>query len=228
MSKIGDFISDVYSEKAALYIAPLSTYKLIWIFLIGCFLGYIIETIYCYPKIGYQSRQAVLYGPFVPVYGFGGVLLTLALYKLQNINVFFLFIISAILGAAFEYLYSFLQELMLGIVSWDYSDAPFNIQGRTSLLYGIYWGVLGILWIKLIYPFLSQMIDRVPIGIRSTVAMLIMVFMIANLILSALAIKRGGDRLQNLPPEGDFDLFLDSHYNDEYIARVFPYIKYIR
>ena len=228
MSKIGDFISDVYSDRAAVYIAPLGFYKLVWIFLIGCFLGYIIETIYCYPKTGYQSRQAVLYGPFVPVYGFGGVLLTLALYKLQNIDVFYLFVISAIMGAAFEYLYSLLQELLLGAVSWDYSNAPFNIQGRTSLLYGIYWGVLGILWIKLIYPFLSRMIDRMPITIRSTFSFLIIAFMIANLILSALAIKRGGDRLQNLPPEGNLDRFLDSHYNDEHLARVFPYMKYIR
>lgn len=228
MNKIGDFISNIYSDEAAVYLAPLSTYKLVWIFFIGCFLGYIIETIYCYPKTGFQSRQAVLYGPFVPVYGFGGVLLTLALYKLQHINILLIFIISAILGAAFEYIYSLLQEVMLGAISWDYSTAPFNLQGRTSLLYGVYWGFLGVLWIKFVYPFLSQVIERIPITIRPSLTFLIVIFMVFNLILSALAIKRGGDRLQNIPAEGSLNRFLDSYYNDEYLARVFPYIKYIR
>ncbi len=228
MNKIGEYISNIYSDKAAVYMAPLSTYKLVWIFLIGCFLGYIIETIYCYPKSGFQSRQAVLYGPFVPVYGFGGVLLTLVLYRFQNINILLLFTISAIIGATFEYLYSLLQELLLGAVNWDYSNAPLNLHGRTSLLYGVYWGVLGVLWIKFIYPFLSQLIERIPIAIRPSLTFIIAIFMVFNLIISALAIKRGGDRLQNIPAEGSINRFLDSYYNDEYLARVFPYIKYIR
>ena len=228
MNKLGDVISDIYSDKAASYIGSLSAYRLVCIFFIGCFLGYIIETIYCYPKGGFQSRQAVLYGPFVPVYGFGGLLLTLALYKLQHMNVLLLFIISAVLGASFEYIYSLLQELMLGAITWDYSKAPFNLQGRTSLLYGVYWGVLGVLWIKLGYPLLSRFIERIPIVMRPYLTSILIVFMALNLILSALAIKRGGDRLQNIPPEGSFNRFLDSYYNDEYLARVFPYLKYIR
>ncbi len=228
MNKLGDVISDIYSDKAASYIGSLSAYRLVCIFFIGCFLGYIIETIYCYPKGGFQSRQAVLYGPFVPVYGFGGLLLTLALYKLQHMNVLLLFIISAILGASFEYIYSLLQELMLGAITWDYSKAPFNLQGRTSLLYGVYWGVLGVLWIKLVYPLLIRFIERIPITIRPSLTNFLIVFMALNLILSALAIKRGGDRLRNIPPEGSLSRFLDSHYNDEYLARVFPYLKYIR
>ena len=228
MNKLGDVISDIYSNKATQYITSLSLYRLVCVFFIGCFLGYIIETIYCYPKGGFQSRQAVLYGPFVPVYGFGGLLLTLALYRLQQVNVLLLFTISAVLGAAFEYIYSLIQELMLGAITWDYSKAPFNLQGRTSLLYGVYWGILGVLWIKLVYPLLIHFIERIPIVIRPSLTSFLIVFMAFNLILSALAIKRGGERLQNIPPEGSLSRFLDSRYDDEYLARVFPYLKYIR
>ena len=54
----------------------LNFYKLFWVFLIGCFLGVIIELIWCavlYQK--FESRAGLIYGPFNPVYGFGALVL---------------------------------------------------------------------------------------------------------------------------------------------------------
>ena len=52
--------------------------KLVWIFVIGCIIGFIVETLWCYVRWGkIESRKGLIYGPFTPIYGFGGVLLTL-------------------------------------------------------------------------------------------------------------------------------------------------------
>ena len=65
----------------------LNFYKLVWIFIIGCIIGFVVETIWCYVQYGhFESRKGLIYGPFSPVYGFGGVLLTLSLYRLRERN----------------------------------------------------------------------------------------------------------------------------------------------
>ena len=228
MNRIDRLLTELYRGDGGLFSQGLTTNKLIWIFFICCFLGYIVETLYCLPKNGFQSRQGVLYGPFIPVYGFGGVFLTMGLSKLNSPNIISIFIVSGILGAGFEYTYSLLQELLTGTVSWDYSDSPFNLFGRTSLLYGIYWGFLGIAWAKWAYPFMNRLIESIPSNIKGILTLGIVIFMTLNLMLSALAVKRQTERRHRLPPNDSLRRFLDVHYNDDYQARVFPYMKYMK
>lgn len=48
----------------------LNFYKLFWIFFVGCFLGVVIETLYCLvTRHRFESRQGLIYGPFNLVYG---------------------------------------------------------------------------------------------------------------------------------------------------------------
>ena len=118
----------------------LNFYKLVWIFIIGCIIGFGVEMIWCYVQHGYfESRKGLLYGPFSPVYGFGGIVLTLSLYKLRDVNGLIVFVVSAVIGAAFEYICSLFQEIAFGTVSWEYSDTPLNLGGRTNLQYAVFW-----------------------------------------------------------------------------------------
>ena len=60
-------------------------YKLLWVFYLGSFLGVVVEVIWCLVIHGYiESRTALVYGPFNPLYGVGAVALTLALYRYRN------------------------------------------------------------------------------------------------------------------------------------------------
>ncbi|MFQ9247703.1 MAG: putative ABC transporter permease [Clostridium paraputrificum] len=122
-------------------------YKLVLIFMIGSFIGYIVEMLYCYLKNGrFESRKGVIYGPFSPVYGFGAIVFTILLYKLEHFNAFIIFVVSAVVGAIFEYICSFVQEKTIGTISWQYNKTPLNLGGRTSGLYALYWGVLGLIF----------------------------------------------------------------------------------
>ena len=58
-----------------------------WIFIIGSILGYIFEMIVVLFQKGYfESRQGLIYGPFTPVYGIGGIAyyITFKLIKTRN------------------------------------------------------------------------------------------------------------------------------------------------
>lgn len=115
--------------------------KLFWIFLIGSFIGYIIETIVGIIQNGHLvSRQGLLFGPFIQVYGIGLVTYYLVISKMKKKNNIKIFLVSMILGGAVEYLFSYFQQKLFGTISWDYSNLLFNINGRTSLLHCLYWG----------------------------------------------------------------------------------------
>lgn len=115
--------------------------KLFWIFLIGSFIGYIIETIVGIVQNGHLvSRQGLLFGPFIQVYGIGLVAYYLVMSKMKTRNNIKIFLVSMILGGAVEYLFSYFQQKLFGTISWDYSNLLFNINGRTSLLHCLYWG----------------------------------------------------------------------------------------
>ena len=97
--------------------------KLFYLFLIGSFLGTVFETIWALFAEGhFECRVGMVFGPFIPVYGGGACFLTIVLYRLYKLSDTLIFVISAVVGASFEYLCSWLQETLFGTVSWDYSN----------------------------------------------------------------------------------------------------------
>ena len=89
------------------FASGINFYKLVWIFLVGSFLGVVCEVIFCLiVDHRYESRQGVIYGPFNPVYGVGVVLVTVCLYWLRNKRDFWTFLCGSFIGAASEYLCS--------------------------------------------------------------------------------------------------------------------------
>ena len=81
----------------------LNFYKLFFIFMIGCVVGYCIEMLWCYLRLGYfESRQGLIYGPFSPVYGIGAVIFTVVLYRFRHANGVVIFLASGIIGGVFD------------------------------------------------------------------------------------------------------------------------------
>lgn len=200
----------------------LNFYKLMLIFFIGCFTGVVIETLWCLLTRGYfESRAGLVYGPFNLVYGIGALVLSLCLYKFRNRGSWISFLSSILVGSVVEYGCSWVQELMFGTRSWDYSNMPFNINGRICLLYSIFWGILGVFWIKTLYPRISRLILKIPNKIGKIVTWIVTVFMVINIAVSGIAVMRWGQRVRGAEPSNEFWEFIDERFPDERMERIY-------
>ena len=197
--------------------------KLIWVFLVSALLGDIIETLYCYVVGGtWMSRSSVLYGPFSIVWGIGAVVLTIVLSRFAHKSDRYIFLIGALIGGVYEYACSLFTELAFGTVFWDYSWMPFNIGGRTNLLYMGFWGILSVVWIKLIYPKMSNLIEKLPALQGKVITWMLIAFMICNALLSGMAMVRYTQRKDGIEARNTVEAFLDSNYEDSIIEKVWP------
>ena len=201
----------------------LNFYKLFWVYFIGCFLGVVLETIWCVIVLHrIENRTGLIFGPFNPVYGFGAVLITLCLYHLRHQRDLFIFADGVVLGGAFEYAASWIQEILFKTVSWEYSHTEFNIGGRTNLLYAFIWGILALLWIKNLYPLFSGWIEKIPEKIGKSLTWVLVVFMTLNMIISSLAILRQTERREHIAPHNVIERTIDYYFNDAFLKWVYP------
>ena len=201
----------------------INFYKLFWLFIIGSVIGFIVETLYCYAVEGFfESRKGIIYGPFTPIYGFGAVLFTLILQPIRKKNGLVIFAVSAISGAAFEYAASLFQEIAMGTTSWEYSNEALNLNGRTSIWFAACWGLLGFVYIRHIYPLMTTLIEKIPNRIGLIITWIMIVFMVFDIAISWIAVKRQTDRFHGIPADNAFLQFIDEHYDDDYLKQVYP------
>lgn len=218
---------DYQEEKAKHFARGLNGYKLFLILFVGSFAGVVIELLWCFLRHGYfESRSGLVYGPFNLVYGFGALGLSLVLYNYRNRSAIYSFIGGFVTGSVVEYLCSFFQELMFGSTSWDYSAVPLNINGRICLLYSIFWGFLGVFWIKSVYPRFSVWVMKIPNSIGKTLVWLLLVFMIFNSVVSAVAVFRWSERVEGKAPGNAFESFIDKRFTDERMQRIYPNMEF--
>lgn len=200
--------------------------KLFYLFVIGSFIGTILETIWAFCVDGhFEMRVGMVYGPFIPVYGGGACFLTAALYKLYKLNDTLVFVISAFVGAGFEYFCSWLQEQIFGTVSWDYSDTPFNLDGRTNLMYALIWGFLGLVWVRYLYPWTAKLIEKIPKRAGAIITTFLIVFMAFNGFVSVTATARWTHRTEGVPASNSFEEYLDEKFDNEKMEFLFPGMK---
>lgn len=204
-------------------------YKLVWLFLIGALFGDLIETVFCRVTMGWwMSRSSVVYGPFSVVWGFACAVLSALMYKYKDRSDHFLFVYGTVVGGTYEYVCSVFTEILFGTVFWDYSGIPFNLGGRVNLLYCFFWGIIAVLWVKLIYPFLSRMIEKIPKKAGPALTWILAALMVVNIGISALALARYSNRQRGIEAANGVELFLDEHFTDERMERIYPKARIVR
>ena len=197
-------------------------YDLFYIFIITSVCGYFIELIWTFLTKGiFINHSAVVIGPFNFAYGICGVVLTLLLYRFKDESYLKIFILSFIGGSILEYIMSWGMELVLGFTAWDYSDKFLNINGRICLSFSIFWGLLGILWIKILYPPIEKLLERISPNIYKTVAICLFIFIILDILLTISCVNRARAADQGIPPNNSYESFLDNTFNRKYLKNMF-------
>ncbi len=197
-------------------------YQYIWIFIAGCYLGYGVETIWCLIKHGFiESRKSLVLGHLSVAYGMGAVLLTLILIYFQKAKIWKIFVIAFLSGSFVEYICSLGQEIIFGSVAWDYSHLPLNINGRICLIYSVFWGILGVIWVKLVIPFLNKCFEKIHIPFEKVIIWAFIAFFVFDGALSAAAALRMDERKTDAEPSNRIEIFLDEHYDDKTMHKIY-------
>jgi uncharacterized membrane protein len=118
-----------------------------FLFLFGGSIGWLIDTLDRTIERRRFAEGSALHIPFLPIYGFGAVLLVLVKPILPS-NVFLSFLCIGILMGALEYLGGLYCEQVLKRRLWDYKT-KYNIQGHTDLYHALAWGALGLLFLQI-------------------------------------------------------------------------------
>ena len=158
-------------------------------FVFYSFLGWACETIFCSFARKRFINRGFLNGPFCPIYGFGA-LLVLNLFGRYQDDLLALFLLSIIVTSAVEYVTSFVLEKLFHLSLWDYSGRKWNINGRVCLRKSLLFGVLSVLMVRVIHPWVIQMFEALPPWLIVTLLSVLAAYFIADLAVSAAALVR--------------------------------------
>jgi uncharacterized membrane protein len=134
------------------------------------FLGWIIESTYRSVREKKIVNSGFLSGPFIPIYGFGAVFITVVAEEARSLPSAIAWVAFLLSPTALEYVSSLLLEKLFKLKLWDYSDRRFNLHGRICLQYALYWAVLAVVLVLFIEPHVYARIEILGLYLAHFVA----------------------------------------------------------
>lgn len=171
--------------------------KIIMYFIVYSFLGWVMESVLKTVTQKKLVNSGFLYGPFCPIYGFGAIIMFLFLKDFKD-NIILLFLIGFFVLSLWEYLVGWLLEKMFNAKYWDYSNKKFNIKGRVCLLNSLFWGILGVVFITYMHPFISDKIDMLDTNILIFLTAILSITIMVDMIISIIKVKHISINLEKL------------------------------
>ena len=168
-------------------VCMLSYDDIMLFFTIYSFLGWALESIFASINKREFVNRGFLNGFLCPIYGFGAILTvqfsSLLLHLLGNnlymvcLNLF----ITVISVTILEYITGFLLETIFNCRWWDYSNNKINLKGYICLKFSLIWGLLTILLIKLIHPFVFKLVAAIPVSYKNIFTILLLLYFLIDL-----------------------------------------------
>lgn len=213
----------------------ITIHHFFWYFLIFSIVGLILETIYCYITSGViESRKGLIWGPFCPVYGVCGAVLIYVLNLFNCKSAIKLFILGFVLGSIAEYILSYGLEVVYGIRFWNYEYLQYNLNGRISLIFSFYWGILSVILIRFIKPVIDKFVNRIKPHTRNIVELGIFVFLCLDCVATIWGIQSYQNRvLYNKVYRANTnniilkarEIIENNYFTNERMSRTFPNLR---
>ena len=203
-------------------------YHIFYLFIICANIGAIVEVFYCrFSMHRWMSRSSLIVGQFSFVWGFAIVLITLLFSRYKDKSSFALFILGSILGGAYEYFCSVYTEVVYGTIFWDYSKIPFNLNGRINLLFCFFWGFATIIVVRYIIPYLLGLLKKIPKKIFKPLAISLMIFLLLDLGVSEIAMRRYKHRMDGYPARNVVEKLCDEYANNDFMEKRYSNMKWV-
>lgn len=183
-------------------IEMLQIFKLLLYFIIYSFLGWVVESIFKTILEKKWVNSGFLYGPFCPIYGFGAGIMMIVLKPFEE-NIVVLFFAAFFILSIWEYIAGWLLEKKFNTKYWDYTDNFLNINGRVCLLNSTFWGILGVVFTKIIHPYTSIFINSLNNQTIIIIDIILAVLMAIDAIITTINIKSFDSSMQSIKELGE-------------------------
>ncbi len=164
-----------------------------YLFFIASVIGYLWE-VFLYLALHHRFvNRGFFYGPWLPVYGMGAVLLEVLLQKLPIRLRFIQFLLCASTCTATEYLLGIYLTWRRSLRYWDYSMFPFNLNGYVCLYSFLAFGIAGMALHYLLVPWLQRFGEKPPSQASRALWLLLVIWFVSDFIYSCYAPNTGAD-----------------------------------
>ncbi|MCH3916510.1 MAG: putative ABC transporter permease [Spirochaetia bacterium] len=174
-------------------------------FFIYSVIGWCCEVVYCSVPAGHFINRGFLHGPYLPIYGFGALIIIYVIVPVAGRavgqlrgNILSVFLAGAVSSSFLEYFGSWFLEKLFHIKLWDYSKHRFNLNGRICLLNSVLFGLLGVVITRFFSIGCTNTILRLPQDVLYSLSMTIVVGMGVDFTASCFKMKAFQRRVENL------------------------------
>lgn len=165
------------------YMRRYSIWSLIMMFFLFSFIGWIWEvSLHLIQGDGFVNR-GVMYGPWLPIYGAGGILILTLLYKVRN-RPALAFGCAILLCGVIEYFTSYFLEMLHDEVWWDYSGYFLNLNGRICAEGLLIFGLGGMFVVYTLAPLIDNFVKRIRLRRLIPISVLLIGLFLADQIYS--------------------------------------------
>lgn len=158
--------------------------SLILIFFVFSFIGWLWEVLFHLIGDGVFVNRGMMYGPWLPIYGGGSILILVLLKKYRTRPILEFFLIIILCGIV-EYFSSYLLEVIYHQKWWDYSEYLLNINGRVCASGLILFGIGGMLAIYYAAPYLDNLISKINSKVLTVACAILCCLFVGDAIYSA-------------------------------------------
>lgn len=153
------------------------------LFLIYSFMGWSIEVVNSLISEKKFVNRGFMLGPYCPIYGYSAIIMVLYLDQYRD-NVLTVFLLAVVVCSVVEYLVSYAMEKLFNARWWDYSNKKFNINGRVCLTNAFLFGILGVILVYFINPFLYKLISKMNTKVLMIISIILLVLFVIDFITS--------------------------------------------
>ena len=144
--------------------------------------GFLYEALFYRIDLGYFVKRGSTYGPWIPIYVFGGAAYTLLVYRFKG-NPFLVFFLCMLVSGVMEYVTGWVLYTFFEVRLWDYNTEIWNfgnINGYICLRSVMFFGVSGMLLIYVVIPLLIRVMKMCDPDILTNVCRILALAFVAD------------------------------------------------
>ncbi len=153
------------------------------IFFTYCFLGWVWECFYVSVRKKEWVNRGFLYGPGLPVYGFGAIIILWLTLPFEE-SIPLIYILGSLGASILEYVTGVAMEKIFHMRYWDYSNDKFNLNGHISLFVSLGWGIFSALLVKVLHPPIKEVILQAPYYVADLISLILTIAFVVDVTIS--------------------------------------------